>query len=1291
MKNKFKKWSLWVCGIVSAICLGIGTGVSAVGSLQDSVILAQAEAHSYTVNSLTYLGGDDASKINAYPNDGLSKPNVGSWDHVYTLQEGLGVMLNGDVLRNCVVKFPNDFYIELNTSVNVGDVLIIDGTFYNAEKEMSFIFNNCGLKWNGTSWEQCAVVSFDNITANGTGNANTLYLQSEGNPLADDKQALTYVGGFGVRLNGEDANDRVESIIRENGGITFNAKMDDAIVDVIHLNGLYTDGTTYYAIEDCYFMWTGEFWRLLQGFDTIVSKLVPVNSGNFKDQAKGFYFPLDNPIGIEDWGATPRTYGHGLKLNGKELKNGTINFYNAYGYVSLGTNAQVGDVLTINGLYEHANGYKLLFAPTPALRWNGTSWERLGGISYDFDKMVLHEKSVSGAEAVANKLYLTREDGGWSPAQSCVDSHIRESGLGVCVNGNAINYTMTSGNDGLCLEFNSVNVGDVVTVGGTFICESQHDRYARYAMKEVYFEWTGSGWIVSVTYIKTQIDNASVGAANNVVGGFFLDLPSSVGFADWERTYSLTSGAGFTLNGVPTDGVVIKPINTQLYFDTNGLSAKEGDILTVEGTFICEVENTVSEIVFGNTKTFIWNGTQWVLDTYTTYNIGALTLHGNSASGVAKQDNAVLYLARKDGEALPVLSWEDVFVYENGFGFAVNNVQKTPNVIKSTGDGLYWSFDALSVSDEITIGGVFVCDTQHARYIIEESHFVWEGDAWEAAKYTKYNIESLQPTHPSTNEDAPNTQVYLKIEGNIGLPVQTWDYMFVLQSGAGLTVNGESRAIHEMKSAPEGLWLSFDAVNVFDEVAIDGVFVCKELNVSYTITNSVFMWEGEFWTIILNVEDLAFADTVTLLDFGWDLDENFAAFFNGTVDKSGTNYTPSAENETGSIKLRFGYNSANVTAGCIDIRLRGDAWTGYHFRILGGYIEFVDEGSPFRFENDKDYVIELGAINLADSANVYMYIKVDDVVLASKLTAANTFDSNHVSFYFGGVAETTLTDCDHIKLVDEMGETKNVEKGSEYTLAAATSSTFIGWFVNGELYSAGETIVIGNANTTITAYTIDFKLKDGAAIRLANTADESGIRFTPMINTNDWNALAGYGVTVKEFGTLIMPNDYLSEGQAPNLNDFVVGSTILKIMNTGADKEGYTEQVGGYVVYYGAMKKLYTQNYGRDFAGRGYMIIEVNGEERILYTPFTSENVRSVRYVAQQLQLDTSEYEALSDAKKAVVDTYANSPVYGQENVAATALNENYAAAYVVNEKKAFCKNVKDEKISFATQRKERV
>lgn len=1285
MQNKIKKWSLWVCGIVSAICLGIGAGVSTTSSLQGSVILAKAAQHTYTVNSLTFTGGD-ANVVNAYPNDGSNKPEVGSWNEVYTVQEGtgLGVLLNGDVLLNAVVKFPNDFYIELNASVNVGDVLLIDGTFYNANTDTEFYFNNCGLKWNGSAWEQCQALSFDNIKANGTGNANTLSLKSEGNTLAGNGTQLTYVGGFGVRLNGEDANNRVESVLIENGGITFNAKIDDAIVDVVHLNGLYTDGTTYYAIADCYFIWTGEFWRLLEGYDTIVSKIVPMNEGNFTARAGGFYFPLDNPIGIEDWSATPNPYGHGLKLNGEELRDGAINFYFNYAYVKLGTDAKVGDVLTINGLYQHANGYKLLFAPTPALRWNGTTWERLSGISYDFDEMLTHERSVSGEEAVANKLYLTRADGGWSPAQSCRDSHICESGLGVLKNGGAVAYTMKSGSDGLLLEFDNVNVGDVIGIGGTFVCESKHERYARYAIKESYFEWTGSGWVASAPYYRTEINNGvSISDDDNIAGGFFLNLPSSVGLATWEKSFYRVSGEGLMLNGKATNGVVIKPVNSQLYFDANGISVKKGDILTVSGTFTCEVGNVTSEISFVNPKTFIWNGAKWALDSYTTYNIGSLILHTNSSIGGASDDNSVLYLQRADGKDLPLLSWGDGFTYESGVGFTINSQQKTPAAIASTGDGFYWLFNALSVGDEITISGSFICESQKTRYLINESNFVWEGDKWEAAKYTKHTIQNLQPVAPSTDKSSPlarNTMVYLKIDGNINLPVQTWDEAFTLKSGAGLTVNGQPRAISEIKSTPDGLWLSFDGVSAFAEVSLDGVFICTELNVSYTIKDSVFMWDGEKWTIVLDEEDLAFADTVTLLDLGWDLDENFAITVNGTKNLAGTTYQMSANNTTGSIKLRFGYNSINAGAGCIDIRLRGGAWTGYHFRILNNYVEFVDESSQFKLVNGQDYVIEIGVINLGNNANVYMYIKVDGVVIASKITA-NTYNSNSVSFYFDNVAETTLTDCDHIKLTDETGATSIVEKGSEYTLAGETSSTFIGWLVNGEVYSAGETIIIGDTDTTITAYTIDFVLKDGAAIRLSTTADESGIRFTPMVNANDWNALASYGVTIKEFGTLIMPNDYLAANQAPNLTDFVVNSTILKIVNTGDGKEGYTEQINGYIVYYGAMKTVKVKNYARDFAGRGYMIVQLpNGELRTLYTPFSSKNVRSVRTVAQAFRADETEakegelrYYLLSETRKAIVDAYADSGNYQSGNAVQPAnatlsqVEEGYQAAYVIN------------------------
>jgi hypothetical protein len=151
-----------------------------------------------------------------------------------------------------------------------------------------------------------------------------------------------------------------------------------------------------------------------------------------------------------------------------------------------------------------------------------------------------------------------------------------------------------------------------------------------------------------------------------------------------------------------------------------------------------------------------------------------------------------------------------------------------------------------------------------------------------------------------------------------------------------------------------------------------------------------------------------------------------------------------------------------------------------------------------------------------------------------------------------------------------------------------------------------------------------------------------------------------------------MPYDYLGAGQAPNLSDFVAGSTVLQIPNTV-----YTEQDkdnSAYTVYYGAMKKLFSQNYARDFAGRGYMIVTyTNGMTKTVYTPFNVEdNVRSVRTVAQKFMADTAEYEKISDAKKAVVEAYASSPDYGTSKASATSVasvQEAYAAAFVYGNK----------------------
>ena len=111
----------------------------------------------------------------------------------------------------------------------------------------------------------------------------------------------------------------------------------------------------------------------------------------------------------------------------------------------------------------------------------------------------------------------------------------------------------------------------------------------------------------------------------------------------------------------------------------------------------------------------------WATDDYTTYNIGALVLHANSSVGGASNLNNILYLQRADGEALPVLNWNVVFTYESGDGFRVNDEIKTPSAIKSTGDGFYWEFDAVSSGDTVSVGGSFVCEAQKTRYIIDES------------------------------------------------------------------------------------------------------------------------------------------------------------------------------------------------------------------------------------------------------------------------------------------------------------------------------------------------------------------------------------------------------------------------------------------------------------------------------------------------------------------------------------------------------------------------------------------
>lgn len=1277
MKKTLKKWSLWACGVFVALCLGGGVGVATLNTLQEASITASA-ATTYEVGAIKAENSSSATAlyITAFEGDGTTWGAEEDWNSVYTFQQGSGkgLTLNGEVLTTTDIKQPGSFFINLGVTATEGDVVILDGTYSNQTTGKTFVFTNSALRYNGSAWETCTAVALGSVTA--SGDARTLTLSSD-ETLTSGKNLELVKGG--ITVNGENANARLQSAVTTASGIILEANMDDAVADVVFICGLFKGSdNTYYAVSDSYFMWEGTQWRTLTGYDAIIDKAVA--STTMEQKASGFYIPIKSDTGISDWAATSIVSGHGLKLNGKALAEGVIKFYYDTVYVDLATTAKAGDVLTINGLYQHATGCKVLFAPTQALRYNGSTWEHISYTTYDLDGLVVADSSsqVGSATTKADNLYLARADAGWIPVNSSSVAFTYESGANVKRNGVVIDYTMKSvGGNSLFLEFDSVSAGEIISIGGTFVCESQE---ARYVIKEGYFKWNGSSWEAGEAYIKTEIDSIEVANNDNNRKGFFINAPHGVGVTSWDNTFTLESGDGFMLNGEAVSGAYIKPIGSQLYVDVQNMPVNSGDVLTVQGTFICEVDGVTAEIVFPQTQALKWNGMLWTVDPNVTYNIGALVLHGNSSVGGASGDNSVLYLQRADGEALPVLSWADadVFTYERGEGFKINDVQTTPSVIKSTGDGFYWAFDGVSKGDVISISGTFVCESQGVRYIIKESYFDWDGSKWnnDVVYTATHTISYLQPTSPSTNAGATNAQVYLKINGSDGLPVQTWDKLFTLRKGDGLTVNGVSKPIYEMKSTGDGLWLRFDAVSAGDVVSLSGTFVCKDLFTKYEIVESTFTYDGSKWAAVLsyNDEDLVAFDTVTGVDLGWGLNKTFIDTTH--LDLTGTAYEKSAENTTGSIKFRFNYSSTNTAGDVIAIRLRGtDAWNSdIYVSIIWGGIGYVVDGNVYKaytFSDNTNYLIEIGAINVKNSADVWTYIKVDGVLVGTKIAASAT-DTNRVSVYVEAATNATLSDPDHVSVSYDVGSSEFVEKGSEYQLSTenTSESTFIGWLVGNTVYQAGETITIGEESLAFTKLALDFVLKEGAAIRLSNTADDSGIRFTSMINTQQLNALAGYGLTVV-YGTLIMPNDYLSAGQAPNLEDFTAGSTVLQIPNTE-----YREEIGAYTVYYGAMKKLYTTNYHRDFAGRGYMIVTyANGSTKTIYTPFSvKDNVRSVRTVAQKFKEDEAEYSKISDTKKAVVEAYISGVTTSNVNATATvaSVQEGYAAAYVYANKQNY-------------------
>ena len=946
--------------------------------------------------------------------------------------------------------------------------------------------------------------------------------------------------------------------------------------------------------------------------------------------------------------------GTGMCLNGTPLNSTTMKFPNDF-YIELKTSAAEGDVFTVDGTYYNEEKDTYFVFNECALMYNGSAWQRSGYYTHKLGKMEVNGPSNNGKESTrADHLYMKRADGEELPILSWDYAFTYESGDGLKKNGETIALSeMKSTGDGLWMSFAKVNSGDVVSLSGTFYCESKN---ARYVLEESKFQWNGTVW---ENYLEPY-EVGTLAIDSGTESGVYLKRADGNAFAatdgtwDEKLTFEAGSGTGAKLNDTTLTDIAIPDT---IYVGVG--AAKQGDVLTIGGTFYNE--NLKVKYVITESK-FQWNGTEWVdYVEYATHNIGALVINSPSTNGTASTRRDHLYTTA--ASALPFDGWENPFVLESGDGLKVNGESKSIIDMQSAG-GVWFAFEGVNAGDVVSISGTFVCEKQKLKYVIDESKFIWAGAVWvNYAEYTEYNVGRLLIA-----ENSSASAVYYKTASGIAFEKTDgeWNEKLIYGSGIGITLNGAQRAFNNDDiKIPGNLYVGLGTTaKTGDVLVIGGAFYNANLKVKYVIEESTFTWSGAGWINDYQDSELASYDVVSLSDLGIGLRKTVA----GVYDGSGLTYTQSANNTTGSVKFRFQVNSENTSNGEIAIRLRGSAWSGVRFHIGDGVIKTWNNTATAQsvaLSNNTDYVIELGAIDTLDGKHIWTYISINGTIMVTEELLKTdtsrtdgevygTYNTNAVSLYVS-TTNVTFTDLDHVEIsyvTESLEKTVvyYVDKNSgEYTLLGGKSyMTFIGWVVNGELYFAGDTIEIGEENITATALEIDFRLKDGAAIRLAGTSDESGIRFTTLLKETDLNALTGYGATVS-YGTLIIPYDYLAYNQKPNLADFTPDTDILKIASTATSTSEKWEVIDGDVVYRGAMQKLYTENYERLFAGRGYMEITLNGKTITVYTPFNEQNnVRSIRQVAQAFQVDMSEpaegeirYDTISDTQKGIVNTYA--------------------------------------------------
>ena len=312
-------------------------------------------------------------------------------------------------------------------------------------------------------------------------------------------------------------------------------------------------------------------------------------------------------------------------------------------------------------------------------------------------------------------------------------------------------------------------------------------------------------------------------------------------------------------------------------------------------------------------------------------------------------------------------------------------------------------------------------------------------------------------------------------------------------------------------------------------------------------------------------------------------------------------------------------------------------FAGYHYdaevdgetvRSKGGWIQLfqihMDTGLIAGQGNPGKYRLSIGEWN---HIKVVANLETGVFDIYANGVWAKSFDTGYANIIVGDAAEWSVA--------------KVVRQNSIYAVPFEGGILFD----NYTTYAADELTVSenhGDKFLTDAAYDAYLEglitIKDGASIRLA---DPSGLRFASKVDTDKLAHLNKIvGAEVVKMGTLITPADYLASTENVDRATLEAINKTNKYLDVEFDGTYFSGDANfnlaeGEKYMVGSIVNILAGNISREFAGLGYIELEIGGEVVEFYTDVTVRSVQEV--AAAALDADVS----YTEGQLAILNAYA--------------------------------------------------